>query len=81
MAADDVFAGGDVDAVDLVGGDVGVDPLDVGADVADDGAGVPGGGYELVGREIADAGHVAFDEELWHGCFLSRSEVVLFALV
>jgi len=70
--ADEVFAGGDVDADDLVSRDVGVNPLDFGAELAEDGAGVLGGCYELVGGEVADVGHVAFDEELWHGCFLSR---------
>jgi hypothetical protein len=65
--ADEVFAGCDVDADDLVRGDVGVDPLDLGTEVSEDRAGVLGGGYELVRGEVADVGHVAFDEVLWHG--------------
>jgi hypothetical protein len=66
VAADEVFVGGNVDADDLVGGDVGVDPLDLGAKVAEDGAGGLGCGYQLVGSEVAYVGHIAFDEELWH---------------
>ena len=74
MFADEVFAGGDVDADDLVGRDVGVDPLDLRTELSEDGAGVLGGGYELVRGEVADVGHVAFDEELWHGgSFLGES--------
>jgi len=49
VTADDVFVWGDVDAVDLVGRDIGVDPLDLRTDVPDDGAGVLGGGYKLGG--------------------------------
>ena len=81
MTADQVFAGGDVDADDLVRRDVGVDPLDLGAEVSEDAAGVLRGGYELVGGEVADVGHVAFNEVLGQGEFLSRSvRMVIFAL-
>lgn len=82
MLADEVFAGGDVDADDLVGRDVGVDPLDLGAELSEDGTGVLGGSYELVGGEVADVGHVAFDEELWHcESFLGRVRLCFLLLI
>ena len=82
VLADEVFAGGDVDADDLVGRDVGVDPLDLGTELSEDGTGVLGGGYELVGGEVADVGHVAFDEELWHGeSFLGRVRLCFLLLI
>ena len=89
VTADDVFVWGDVDAVDLVGRDIGVDPLDLRTDVPDDGAGVLGGGYKLGGGEIADIRDVAFDEEFRHGrspslgsgarCFFTAEPKVNFA--
>ena len=65
VAADYLFVGGDVDAVELVLGDIGVEPLDVGADMANDGAGLLGGCCELSWGEISEVGHVALDDELW----------------
>ena len=59
VATDQVFAWGDVDADDLVGRDVGVDPLNLGTEVSKDGAGGLRGCYELIGGEISDVGHVA----------------------
>ena len=83
VSANEVFAGGDVDADDLVRCNVGVDPLYLGAEVSEDAAGVLRGGYELVlvWAEVADVRHVAFDEELWHGCFpFSECGVLLLLL-
>ena len=81
VSANEVFAGGDVDADDLVRCDVGVNSLYLGAEVSEDAAGVLRGGYELVWGEFADVRHVAFDEELWHGCFpFSECGVLLLLL-
>ena|ERR1700733_9553388 len=66
VSADDLFIGCDVDAVDLVGGDEGGDPLDFGVDAAESGAGTRRDGEELLGGELGSAGNVTFDEEFWH---------------
>jgi len=66
VAADDLFVGRDVDAEDLVGGDEGGEPLDFGVDSSEGAAGAFGDGDELLGREVAGSGDVAFDQKLWH---------------
>jgi len=66
VAADDLFVGCEVDAVDLVGGDEGGDPLDFGIDASEGGAGAFGDGGELLGCELTGSGDVAFDEKFRH---------------
>jgi len=66
VAPDEVFAGRDVDAEDLVAGDVGVDPLDLGTKLSENGAGGLGCGGKLFGSEFAGIGDVAFDEKFRH---------------
>jgi hypothetical protein len=66
VAPNQLFAGRDVDAEEFVGGDVGLDPLDLGAEVSEHGAGGLGRGGELLGREVAYVGDVAFDEKFRH---------------
>jgi hypothetical protein len=66
MATDQLFAGGDVDAEEFVGGDVGLDPLDLGAEVSENGAGGLGCGGELLRGEVAYVGDIAFDEKFRH---------------
>jgi len=67
VATDDLFIGSDVDAVDLVGGDEGGEPLHVGVEASEGAAGAFGDGDELFAREVAGVGDVAFDQKLWHG--------------
>ena len=76
--ADEVFVGGDVDAVDLVGCDIGMDPLNLWAQLSEDTTGGLGDGSELLGGKLAGFGNVALDEELWHWVFL-RGGVVFAA--
>jgi hypothetical protein len=66
VSADDIFVRRNVDAVDLVGCDEGVDPLDLRTDSFDNRARFLRDGGELVGGELAGAGKVALDEELGH---------------
>jgi len=66
VAADDLFVGGDVDAVDLVGGDEGGEPLYFGVEAAEGAAGAFGDSDELFAREVAGVGDVAFDEKFRH---------------
>jgi hypothetical protein len=66
MAANQFFAGRDVDAEEFVGSDVGLDPLDLGAELSKYGAGGLRGGGELLLCELASVGDVAFDEKFRH---------------
>src|SRR4051812_526975 len=67
MRADELLARRAVDAVDLVVGDVGMDPLDFGAELAQHAARALRGSLELVGAEAAGARHLPLDHELRHG--------------
>ena len=66
VSANDLFVGCDVDAVDLVGGDEGGDPLNVGIDASERGAGTFRDDEELLGGELSGSGDVAFDQILGH---------------
>jgi hypothetical protein len=66
VVADGLFVGGDVDAVDLVLGDVALDPLNFGAHVAEDAAGLLRNCLEVAGREVASIRDVPFNYVLWH---------------
>ena len=66
VAADDLFVGCDVDAVDLVGGDERSEPLYFGVDASEGAAGAFGDGDELLSCEVTGSGDVAFDQKFWH---------------
>ena len=71
VLADEVLAGGVVDAIDFVISDVAVDPLDLRAEVAEDTTGGLRDGFELLGGEIARVGDLPLDNVLGHGeCLL-----------
>src|SRR5262249_38784762 len=65
--ADQCLAGRVVNAIDLVGGDVAVDPLNLRAEVLEHPAGFLRDGLESLGRHIARAGDFAFNHVLRHG--------------
>jgi hypothetical protein len=67
MIADHLLIGGIVDAVNLVAGDIAVDPLDLGAKGAEHSAGSLGDSLELIGGQLPRAGDLAFDNVLGHG--------------
>src|SRR6516165_7266810 len=67
MFADGCFIGCDVDAVNLVGGDVAVHPLDLGTQVAEDATGLLRDCVKFFGLEVARSGDVAFDDVFGHG--------------
>ena len=67
VLADGLLAVGDVDAVDLVGGDEALHPLNVRAHVADDATGVLRDGLQLFRLRRADVRNVSLDNILWHG--------------
>src|ERR1700722_5735431 len=56
----------DVDAVDLVVGDVAVQPLDLGAQLTQHSARRLRDGLQLGGRKLARIGDFALDHVLWH---------------
>src|SRR5687767_11691977 len=66
VAADQVLARGDVDAEELVAGDVALQPLDPRAELAEDIAALLGDPAELRGGELAGSGQLAFDHEFGH---------------
>src|SRR5258706_12423579 len=61
------LVGRDVYAIDLVVGDIAVDPLDLRAHGLQDAAGLLGDALELGLRQLAGAGQVTLDDELGHG--------------
>ena len=67
MFPDEILVRRNVDAVDLVSGDIAVDPLNLGTEPAEDAAGGFGDGFELVVREFSSAGDFALDDVLGHG--------------
>src|SRR5439155_4662019 len=75
MPADHLLIGSVVDAVDLVAGDVTLHPLDLRSQIVQDAAGLLRNALELGRRELAGAGNLAFDHELWHAPVLSTSSV------
>ena len=60
---------GDIDAVDLVVGNEGLDPLDLRSHGAEHTTGGLGDGGELLRGEFARVGDGAFDDEFGHGCW------------
>ena len=67
MLPDQLGIGRAVDAVDLVIGDVAMDPLDVGSHILEHAAGLLRRALQLPARERAGTGHFTFDHELGHG--------------
>ena len=65
VVADGLLVGSDIDAVDLVVGDVAFEPLDAGKS-ADNAAGFLGNGVEVGGGEFAGSGEFAFDKIFGH---------------
>src|SRR6185436_13377504 len=70
MLADQVLVVGKIDAIDLVAGDVALDPLDACADLVDRAARSLRDVDQLFLREIAGARNLALDDVLRHGCYL-----------
>lgn len=68
VLANDGFVGGQVNAVNLVAGDVAVKPLDFVAQALDCCDGFLGHGANLFVGKIADSGNIAFDYEFGHEC-------------
>lgn len=66
VAADGCLIGGDVDAVDLVFGDVAVDPLDLRSEGAEHVAGLLADGLKLAWREAAGSSDIPLDQEFGH---------------
>src|SRR5206468_9249544 len=62
-----------VHAIDLVARDVALDPLNLRSQAAQHAARFLRDGLELSGGELASAGNLAFDHELWHAMVLSTS--------
>src|SRR3546814_3838218 len=70
MLADQSFAGGVVDAVDAVAGDIAVPPLDVRIHGGEDRVRMLRRIRELLRRHRAGVRDIAFDQEPWHGVVL-----------
>src|SRR5687768_2588855 len=66
MLADDVFARRAINAVDLVFGDIAVDPLDLRPELAQDLARGLRGHLQVRRPELADSGHFTLDDILRH---------------
>src|SRR6476660_5426696 len=67
MFANELFVGGDVDAVNLIAGDVAVDPLNLGAELTQDSAGCLGDRFEFITGQVSGTGNLALDNVLGHG--------------
>src|SRR5262249_20364487 len=61
----------DVHTVDLVLGDVAVQPLDLGAELFEDTARFLGDGLQLLRLKVPGAGNLAFNHKLGHGVSVS----------
>src|SRR5262245_13330898 len=66
VGTDQLLAGRDVDAVQLVIGGIALQPLDLGAEPAQDLDGLSGHGLALLGRPTPDSGNVSLDDVLRH---------------
>src|SRR3954452_25293638 len=66
VLVDDVLVGCDVDAVDLVGRHVALDPPDLGAEAGDHLVGLGADVVQLLGRQLAGSGQWSFDHVLGH---------------
>lgn len=70
VAADGGLVGGDVDAVDLVFGNVAVDPLDVRSEGSEHVAGLLTDRLQLAWREAAGSSDIPLDQEFGHGAIV-----------
>src|SRR5205085_3475234 len=66
MLADQILVGGAIDAINLVVGDVAVDPLDLRPEITEDGAGGLRGHLEVFGTELPSTRHFSLDHKFWH---------------
>src|SRR2546421_8415934 len=73
VASDHLLVRSVVHAIDLVARDVALDPLNLRSHAAQHAARFLRNGLELSGRELAGAGNLTFDHELWHAIVLSTS--------
>src|SRR3954469_15755358 len=64
---DQILARRAVDAIDLIVGDVGMDPLDLGPELAQHAARALRGALQIVRTKVPDARHIPLDDELRHG--------------
>src|SRR4029453_14610604 len=71
VLANHLFVIGDVDAVDLVVGDVAFHPLDLRPESAEHAAGLLGDGTEFLDAHPSRSRHVALDDKSWHRDSLS----------
>src|SRR6476659_93690 len=67
MLAHHLLVRRDVDAVDLVVGDVALNPLDLRSELIQDVAGAHRDRLQLVGGQLAGTWNQALDDVLWHG--------------
>ena len=63
---DQIFARGRVNAIDLVAGDVRMDPLDIGPELIENAARLLRSGHQVIRRHISRSGNITLYYKFWH---------------